>query len=98
MQITVRIKGLPGASQLRRIVMQKLYGALANYAHAIVEASVRLHDINGPDRGGVDKLCMVMLKMKDCSVLVIEELGADILQVINRAADRSQRNVAYQLA
>ncbi len=98
MQIKIQIKGLPRATKLRRIAAHKIDGALARYAHAIQEASVRLDDINGPDRGGVDKLCRVVLRMKDSSVLVIEELGADIAQVIERVADRLHQSVARQLS
>lgn len=98
MQMKIQIKGLPGATKLRRVAAYKIDGALARYAHAIQEASVRLDDINGPDRGGVDKLCRVVLKMKDSSVLVIEELGADIAQVIERVAGRLHQSVARQMS
>ncbi len=54
MQMKIQIKGLPRATKLRRIAAHKIDGALARYAHAIQEASVRLDDINGPNRGGVD--------------------------------------------
>jgi len=46
----------------------------------------------------VDKLCRVVLTMSDSSVLVIEELGADIDQVIERVADRLHQSVARQLS
>jgi hypothetical protein len=98
MQMKIQIKGLPGAAKLRRLAAHKIDVALARYAHAVEEASVRLDDINGPDRGGVDKLCRVVLRMKDSSVLVIEELGTDIAQVIERVADRLHQSVARQLA
>ncbi|MBK6401755.1 MAG: hypothetical protein IPP18_14280 [Rhodocyclaceae bacterium] len=98
MQIKIQIKGLPRAAKLRRLAAHKIDLALARYAHAIQEASIRLDDINGPDRGGVDKLCCVVLRMKDNSILVIEELGSDIAQVIGRVADRLHQSVARQLS
>lgn len=98
MQMKIQIRGLPRASKLRRVAAHKIDVALARYAHVIQEASVRLDDINGPDRGGADKLCRVVLRMKDSSVLVIEELGTDIAQVIERAVDRLRQSVARQLS
>ena len=98
MQMKIQIKGLPRATTLRRIAAHKIDGELSRYVHAIQEASVSLDDINGPNRGGVDKLCRVVLRMKDSSVLVIEELGADIAQVIERVADRLHQSVARQLS
>jgi ribosome-associated translation inhibitor RaiA len=97
MEMNIRIKGLPGAAKLRRIAAEKLDVALARYAHAIQEANIRLDDINGPARGGVDKLCRVVLKLKDSSVVVVEELGTDIAQAIQRVADRLQQGVSRQL-
>jgi ribosome-associated translation inhibitor RaiA len=97
MQMKIQIKGLPRATNLRRVAAHKIDGALARYAHGIQEAIVRLDDINGPDRGGVDKLCRVVLKMKDSSILVIEELAADITQAIERVADRLHQSVARKM-
>ena len=59
---------------------------------------MRLHDINGPERGGVDKLCRVVLRLKDNSVLVIEDLGVNMVEVIDRVADRLHHTVARQLS
>jgi len=98
MEMKIQIKGLPHAAKLRRVAAYKIDAALARYAHAIEATSVRLDDVNGPDRGGVDKLCRVVLRMKDNSVLVIEELGADIGRVIERVADRLRQSVARQLS
>ncbi len=98
MQMKIQVKGLPGAARLRRIAAQKIDLALAHYADAIQEASVCLGDINGPDRGGVDKLCRVVLRMKDSSVLVIEELGSDVALVIERIAARLQHRMARQMS
>jgi ribosome-associated translation inhibitor RaiA len=98
MQMKIQIKGLPGASKLRRVAANKMDVALGRYSHAIQAVSVHLDDINGPDRGGVDKLCRVVLRMKDSSVLVIEELGSDMARVIDRVADRLHQSVARQLS
>lgn len=98
MQMKIQIRGLPSASKLRRVAAHKIDVALARYAHVIQAASVCLDDINGPDRGGADKLCRVVLRMKDSSVLVIEELGTDIAQVIERAVERLRQSVARQLS
>lgn len=98
MQVHVQVKGLPGAARLRRYATDRLTTALARVAHAVHDASMRLDDINGPERGGVDKLCRVVLRLSDQSVLVVEELGSDIGRVIDRVADRLQQNVAQHLA
>ena len=51
-----------------------------------------------PERGGADKLCRVVLRLKDNSVLVIEDLGVNMMEVIDRVADRLHHTVARQLS
>lgn len=98
MQIQVRVKKLVRASRLRVIATNKLNVTLAPFSHAIQEVTMHMHDINGPDRGGAGKLCRVVLRLKDNSILVIEDLGVNIIEVIDRVADRLHHTVAKQLA
>lgn len=97
MRVQIQVIGLPGSSRLRRFAAQKLDLALACFSDGIEAASVRLRDINGADRGGVDKLCRVVLTFKGNSVVVVEELGSNILQAIERAAERLRQRVSRQL-
>ncbi|MFN6961398.1 MAG: HPF/RaiA family ribosome-associated protein [Rhodocyclaceae bacterium] len=76
---------------------RRIDAALGRFGHTIQEASVRLCDINGPERGGVDKLCRVVLRFRDDSILVIEELGSEVSRVIDRAADRLHQSVSRQV-
>lgn len=98
MQVQIQVKGLPRSAKLRRIAAHKLNVALSRFTHVIQAASMRLDDINGPDRGGVDKLCRVVLKLKNNSVIVIEDLGSDIAQAIDRVIDRLHQSVTRQMS
>jgi len=98
MQVQIQVKGLSESSKLRRFAAHKLNVALARFSHVIEKASMHLDDINGPDRGGVDKLCRVVLRMKNDSFVVIEELGSDIRQTIDRVSDRLHHSVSRQLS
>jgi ribosome-associated translation inhibitor RaiA len=59
---------------------------------------MRMQDINGPDRGGADKLCRVVLRLKNDSVVVIEDLGANMMEVIDRVSDRLHHTVSKHLS
>ncbi|HRF29413.1 MAG: HPF/RaiA family ribosome-associated protein [Azonexus sp.] len=98
MLVQVQVKGLASASRLRSFAATKLNVALGRFSHAVQEVSMRMHDINGPERGGADKLCRVVLRLKDNSVLVIEDLGVNMMEVIDRVADRLHHTVARQLS
>jgi ribosome-associated translation inhibitor RaiA len=98
MHVQIQVKGLTKATQLRRIVSRRLEASLSRFSHTIQEASVRINDINGPDRGGVDRLCRVVLRFKDKSIIVIEELGSEVFQVIDRVVDRLHQSISRQMS
>ena len=98
MRVQVQIKGLPGSSKLRRFAAHKLDVALSRFSHGIQDATIQLKDVNGADRGGADKLCRIVLTMKNSSFVVIEELASDIAQAIGRAVDRLHQNVSRHLS
>ena len=98
MHIKIQVRGLPGASSLRRLALDRLNSMLAHFSQTVEEASILLDDINGPDRGGADKLCRVVLRMKDSTIVIVEELGADIAKSIGRAVDRLQQNLSRQMS
>lgn len=98
MRVHIKVVGLPGAAQLRRFATRKLDVALSCFADRIEGASVRLLDINGADRGGVDKLCRIALTLKGHSAVVIEELGSNTQRSIERATERLHQRVSRQLA
>ena len=88
MELQVRIKGLPQAMALRQYTGAVLKSALARFTHLIDAVNVQISDINGPNRGGVDKLCRVAIQLKDHSCLVVEELASEVLRAVDRAASR----------
>jgi len=96
MEVEVQTRGLSAAPFLRRHARQRMLAALERFRFSVQAVSVRLGDINGP-RGGADKLCRIVVRLKDSPRVVIEELGDDIFQVIDRVADRAHQNVARQL-
>lgn len=96
MQFQIQTRGLPRAADLRLYANIRLQAVLARFADAITAVTVRLGDINGPERGGVDKICRVVVEWKNHSALVIEELGSDIAVAIDRASGRLEHLLARQ--
>lgn len=97
MLIQVHVKGIARAAALRRFAMEKLQDALQRYENGVETLRFHLDDINGPDRGGIDKLGRLVIRLKDSSVLVIEELGSDTARVIDRVVERARRNLSQQV-
>ena len=75
---------------------RRLRFALTRTSDRIKRVVVRLGDANGP-RGGVDKLCRIEVVLHDAPAVLIEDAGADLYAVIDRAAERAGRNVAKRI-
>lgn len=88
MDIQIKIVGLTGAMALRQYASATLHQVLDRFSPLIAVVTVSLSDINGPDRGGVDKLCRIAVELKNHTLLVIEELAGEVQRAVDRAASR----------
>lgn len=97
MLIQIQVKGLANAESVRKLAADKLQVSLSRYRHIVRMVTVHLADINGEKRGGLDKVCRVVLRLSNQSVLVIEELCEHIEQAICKVADRVHQSAAREL-
>jgi putative sigma-54 modulation protein len=77
-------------------VRRRLAFVLTRHSNRIQRCAVRVGDENGP-RGGVDKFCRIRVQLLGAPVVVIEDVGTDLYDVIDRAADRAGRVVVKYL-
>lgn len=96
MRIQIQAKGMPALEEIRAHARHRLQFALGRFAHGVASVKVHLMDVNGP-RGGSDKLCRIVVHMKKQTQVVVQELGQDMRQVIDRVADRVHQSVSRQL-
>ncbi len=75
---------------------RRLHYALSRFDHAISGVTVRISDINGP-RGGHDKECLIMVRLRQGGEVVVQGNGSDCASVLNQCADRVSRAVAREL-
>jgi putative sigma-54 modulation protein len=97
MQMDIQSQGFSLTDGIRDYVMKRLGYALAHGDAAITRIIVRLSDINGP-RGGDDKRCLIEVRLKAASAVVIEDTEADLYVAIDRAAERAGRTLVRRLA
>lgn len=96
MRIAIRPTiGIP--LELADLARHRLGFALGRFGGRIRSVTVCLGDVSGP-RGGVDKTCVVKIRL-DASkrLVVIEDADADAAVAIDRAANRASRAVARAL-
>jgi len=96
-QMDIQSQGFSLTDGIRDYVMKRLAYALAHGDAAITRIIVRLSDINGP-RGGDDKRCLIEVRLKAATAVVIEDTETDLYVAIDRAAERAGRTLARRLA
>ena len=92
MKIELRCDGLPATTKLHLHVRRRLGQALGRFRDRVQWARVWLKDVNGP-RGGTDKQCLVQVRVKGASDIILQEREADA----HRAFDRAAARVVYAL-
>ena len=96
MNLDIQSTGFPITDALSGHTQRRLQFALTRHTNRIAHVAVRLGDDNGP-RGGIDKFCRIQVQLVDARTAVIEDTGADMYAVIDRAADRVGRVVVKHL-
>jgi len=74
-------------------IERRLRFALSRFSGRIGKIFVFLHDRNGP-RGGVDKLCRILVKVRGCGVVVASVADSDWVTSVDRATTRIGQTVA----
>lgn len=93
MRIDIQGRGFSLTAPLLDHTQQRLRFALTRSGDRIRRVVVRLGDTNGP-RGGEDKFCRIQVYLEHAPPVLIEDAGANLYAVIDRAAERAGRNVA----
>jgi len=96
MQIDIRARMIEVDEALRVHVDRRLRFALGRFGERIVKVTVRFEDANGA-RGGVDKQCKIDIALRPSGNVLVEDIDADLLAVVDRAADRAARAVERDL-
>ena len=96
MRIEIQTSGLRLTAALLDHTERRLRFALTRSSARIKRVVVRLGDTNGP-RGGEDKFCKIQVVLENPPPVLIEDAGADLYAVIDRAAERAGRNVAKRV-
>lgn len=96
MRINIVQQGVELGPDMKDHVERRIQFALSRFATRIREVGVRLADVNG-NRGGIDQHCRIIVQLIPKAKIVIEDIGADHREVIDRAADRAGRAVAREL-
>jgi len=97
MNIQVFIRGVEDANSLRDFAEEKLGKTLERFEGSTLATTMRLEDVTGPEKHGVDKSCSIEVKLRTGEVR-IKETGDDFYATINAALDRLKAAVSREVA
>ena len=97
MQTDIQARSFPLTDALRNHVHNRLGFTFLNASSRVQRVRVRLSDLNGP-RGGVDKCCLVEIRLEGLPVVVVEDVQSEMYTAIDRAVGRAARTAKRRLA
>ena len=97
MNIQVFVRGVEQPADLRSFAEEKLAGVLERFNHSVRNATLRLEDVTGPEKGGVDKACSVEVRLRTGEIR-IKERGDDFQATINAAMDRLRAALSREVS
>jgi len=97
MRFDVRRQQVDISGSQREHLERRLHFALGRFTQAIRRVVVFLSDQNGP-RGGLDKLCRLVIQPKAGNEVVVETRGGSVDDAVDQAADRASLTLARRLA
>ncbi len=97
MDLQIFIRGVENDGGLRSFAEERFLTATTRFSEHILKANVRLEDVTGPDKGGIDKLCSLDVKLR-AREIVIKEQGDDFHAAINTALDRLKTALSRETA
>lgn len=88
MNLTIRAKGFSLTNALKGTVESHVCLILNRHKDIIKRVDVTLMDINGPDKGGIDKRCAMTLKLKKFKSIAVQETEPDMYEAIQNCSHK----------
>ena len=97
MQTIIQAIGFPLTDALETHVHNRLGFTFSRTSGRVRRVTVRLSDLNGP-RGGIDKCCLVEVRLDGLPTVVVGDVQPDMYTAIDRAIGRAARSVLRRLS
>ena len=93
MTFNIRTQGFTLTDALREITEAEMRLALGRNQNRVQRVDISLSDINGANKGGLDKRCLITLRLPGSKAIVIQEKGRDMYETIHLCVSRIRRTL-----
>lgn len=97
MQIEIESEHIDITDALEQHVRDKLATIDRRWGERLTRIQMHLQDVNGPDKGGVDKHCVFEARVAGIDPVVAETTAADAYDAIGRAANKLARALEHAI-
>lgn len=97
MILNIQAKGFTLTDAIKGSVESHLRFLLTRYSDVIQRVDVTLSDINGSDKGGIDKRCLIALKLFKSKTIVVQIIEADLYDSIQYSSQKLHRAITRHL-
>lgn len=88
MQFSIHVRGIELTEAIKKQTRSQLELALDRLESDIHSIKVYLADTNGPDLGGIDKACRIVVELNNQDTFEVEDCDVRVDLVIERITDR----------
>jgi putative sigma-54 modulation protein len=89
-------QGTRRPAELPDHIERRLRFALARFGDRVEKVVVFLHDHNGP-KGGIDKVCRILAKVRGCGMIMATVTDSDWKAAVDRATTRMGHTVSRRI-
>lgn len=93
MRLEIRSRDLRLSEKLDTHIRQRFERIFERASARIAAVIVRLRDVNGKQRGGIDKQCQVEVVFEGQVPVLVRETSANVYAAVDRAAQRTKHTV-----
>lgn len=97
MDVKIIVRGVEETGDLRAFAEEKLSAALERFEDRVLGALMRVEDVTGPEKHGIDKLCSIEVKLRSGEVR-IKEQGEEFHATIDEAIDRLKTALSREVS
>lgn len=97
MNLNIRAKGFSLTPALEASVKDHLRFILTRHSEVIDRVDVTLMDINGSNKGGVDKRCMIVVKLFNAKSIAVHVTETDMYDSIQYCSNKLHRAMTRHL-
>ena len=97
MNLNIRAKGFSLTPALKASVKDHLRFILTRHKEVIERVDVTLMDINGSNKGGIDKRCMIVIRLANTKSIAVHVTEADMYDSIQYCCNKLHRAMIRHL-